>query len=122
MIGDDKFSEDESASDEEPLDDVDNLKENKKNVTPAQIVKLFSFMNGRAGFTKGKMKHTEETTKLFDEWEKLTSELNTMGPPCHSSSKWRRVWTRLKSKKKMKISPSSSVLRSQDDNRRIKGL
>lgn len=93
--------------------------ENKKKATPAQCRKLFLFMNGRMDFTKGKMKPTEDTTNFLQEFNKFTSELNAIGPPCYSSSEWRRVWTRMKSRKKI---ASTSVLRRRDDNKILKGL
>lgn len=101
------ISLDRGYSDTDCLEEMEDVKEkeNNKNVTKAQRKKLVSFMNGRTGFTKGKMKHTEKSQKFLDEWTDLTSKLNTMGPPCHSSSK-------------MKLSQSSSVIRGRDDTHR----
>lgn len=90
----------ESESDEKSKEQAESSKENIKKITRVQCKKLFSSMDGRPGFPKGKMKSNEETEKLLKDWEQLSSELNAMGPPQHSVSKWRRIWTKMKSKKK----------------------
>lgn len=43
--------------------------------------------------------NTETFNRL---WENLTVQLNCIGPPSHSNSGWRRVWTTYKYNKKRK--------------------
>lgn len=113
------YGNSDSESSEELEENV-NGKENNKKITLAQSKKLILTMDCRTdNIDKGKMKSDERTKKLLDEWDQLTLELNSLGPPCHKSSKWRRIWTKMKSNKKRK-NEQPSVLRSQDDNKKVK--
>lgn len=92
------YSDSESDDESEPR--VNNTKDNAKKITTAQIEILNLKMRGRSdGFTKGKIKLTEKSQALLEEWNELTSQLNTLGPPQHTTSKWRRIWTKMKSRK-----------------------
>lgn len=76
----------------------------KKNVTPAQVKKLISAMDGRPDrISKGKMKSDAQTKELLVEWEQRSEKLNKMGPSYHESAKWRRIWTKFKSNRKRRL-------------------
>ncbi|XP_037025835.1 uncharacterized protein LOC119067143 [Bradysia coprophila] len=98
---------------------ADHSKENTKKITAGQIEMLTLNMEGRSdGFTKGKMKSSAGADKLLAEWDRLANDLNAIGPPKHPTSKWRRIWTKMKSRKNKRT--SSSALRTLNDNKKGK--
>ncbi len=69
--------------------------------------------------TKGKTKSDEETKRLLKEWDELTMELNSLGPTCHTSLKWRRIWTKIKSNRKRKSGEVSGVS-CREESKKVK--
>lgn len=91
-------------------------KENRTKITVAQSNKLITTMaEWKEHILKGSMK-LDVKQKLLDQWEKLTPVLNSLGPPTHTSLKWRRIWTKLKSRRKH----GAPVLCSQSVNKKVK--
>lgn len=103
----------------EEFENNGNGKENKKKITKVQSKKLISTMDGRIDhISKGKMKADEKTIRMLREWDELTQELNVLGPPHHTSSEWRRMWTKMKYNKKRKS--STGVLCYRNQNKKVK--
>lgn len=68
-------------------------------------------MDGRSDhISKGKMKSDARTKELLDEWEQLSEKLNKIGQPYHTSSKWRRIWTKVKSNRKRRLGSGTRKL------------
>lgn len=65
--------------------------------TEAQMDKILAFMQSHPDFTKGRSIENEMLTK---DWDRLTEDLNNMGPPIHTSNEWRKVWSDSKGNKK----------------------
>lgn len=102
----------------EEFENNGNEKENKRKITAVQSEKLISVMDGRTDhISKGKMKSDEKTLGMLREWDNLAQELNVLGPPHHTSSEWRRIWTKMKYNKKRK---SSEVLCNRNQNKKVK--
>lgn len=74
-----------------------------KKASDEQIDYMFSFMEERPDFPKGKMKLTEANKKLIADWEELCQELNKLGPAKYTNSEWRKVWTNVKANKKRRM-------------------
>lgn len=111
------YSDCDSDEDESEVT-AQTIKSNKK-ITTAQTRIMLSRMEGRFdGLAKGKTKSTVEQAKMLDEWNVLSSELNAIGPPQHSTSKWRRVWTKMKSRRNKQ---SPSVLLTRGENKSVDG-
>lgn len=73
-----------------------------------QFQKLFAFMETHSDFTKGKT-----TEKQAAEWDTLTKELNSLGPPEYSSKRWRKVWSDHKgNKKRVKVTETVTQLKT----------
>lgn len=117
---DDVISENYSESENSEEFELNiNEKENRKKITTAQSVKLFSTMNGWTNqISKGKMKSDQQTIQLLRDWDELAQELNVLGPPHHTSSEWRRIWTKMKSNKKRKS--LTGVLYNRNENKKAK--
>lgn len=94
-------------------------KKTEKKITKVQSEKLISSVKGRTDhISKGKMRLDEKTIRLLREYDELTHELNVLGPPHHTSSERRRIWTKIKSNKKLKS--SKGVLCNRNENKKVK--
>lgn len=110
LYNDIEYLNNESDNDEES---ESRLTENrhKKIVTPAQVKTLISAMDGRSNnISKGKMKSDPRTKELLEKWEELSEILNKLGPPYHQSTKWRRIWTKVKSNRKRRLGSGTKKL------------
>lgn len=87
-----------------PIFETETASKKRTRTTDVQLDKIISFMTTHSDFAKGSTKLDDEQTLA---WEKLTEELNAMGPPHHSSKEWRTVWSRYKGNKKRKSDASS---------------
>lgn len=113
------FEDNYDTDNSEEIKNDGNGKENKKKITTKQSEKLVSAMDGWTDhISKGKMKSDDKTVQLLREWDELTQQLNVLGPPHHTSSEWRRIWTKMKSNKKRKI--STGILCNRDENKKVK--
>lgn len=48
-------------------------------------------------------------------WKNLSKQLNELGPPCHSTSGWRKLWTSHKAKAKRKMTASDCKEKIEQD-------
>lgn len=62
-------------------------------------------MTKNPDFTQG-----QADEKLLLAWDSLTVELNSIGPPIHSSIACRKVWSDYKANRKRKYSPANVTL------------
>lgn len=74
--------------------------EKRKRIRSEQLTKLKSFTETHTDFTKGTNK-PDCVQELA--WDCLAVELNSIGPPVHTSKGWRTVWSQYKANKKRKM-------------------
>lgn len=79
--------------------------------TDLQLQKLKSFMTKNPDFTQGK-----PDERLLLAWDNLTAQLNSIGPPIHSSIAWRKIWSDYKANQKRKRSPGEINLNNENDD------
>lgn len=82
----------------------ENLRIN--NLTNSQLqANIFMILEDNDEEKAGKKKYNEL-------WDQLSTHLNTLGPPTHSTSEWRRVWSKYKYSKSKQSEQSNTLLGS----------
>ncbi|XP_075152795.1 uncharacterized protein LOC142226584 [Haematobia irritans] len=81
-----------------------------KKSTMQQLKALTSFMEANPDLARGIPVFGSTRISSEEQWQDLTQELNSLGPPTRSTFDWKKTWTDLKSRTKKKIASNKKSL------------